>query len=101
MHQGKKPIRRPFCSRKRCHKRPGQSKVQIFASDIDEDALEITRGGLFGNAIAIDVPAPLLDKYFVKEQVGYPQNAESVIAASAGPKVQDEAQCLAIEIGKR
>lgn len=30
----------------------------------------------------------------------HPRNAESVIAASAGPDVQDEAQRLAIEIGK-
>lgn len=49
----------------------GPSKVQIFASDIDEGALEIARGGLFGNGIALDVPAPLLDKYFVKERDSY------------------------------
>ncbi|MFD4838048.1 CheR family methyltransferase [Achromobacter sp. NPDC058515] len=46
-------------------------KVQIFASDIDDKALEIARDGFYGASIAADIPAPLLDRYFVRENDGY------------------------------
>jgi two-component system, chemotaxis family, CheB/CheR fusion protein len=42
-------------------------KLQIFASDIDEHALEIARVGRYPQSIAKDVPAKLLDRYFQRE----------------------------------
>lgn len=46
-------------------------KVQIFASDIDDVALEIARTGFYGASVAADIPAPFLDRYFVKESDRY------------------------------
>lgn len=46
-------------------------KVQIFASDIDDRALEIARAGFYAASIAADIPTPLLDRYFVRENDGY------------------------------
>ncbi|MBX9851313.1 MAG: PAS domain-containing protein [Cytophagaceae bacterium] len=41
--------------------------VKIFATDIDKEALEHAAKGLYSEAIAHDIPAKILDKYFVKE----------------------------------
>ncbi len=46
-------------------------QVQIFGSDINEDAINIARAGDFPLAIADDVDAKRLDRYFVKQQNGY------------------------------
>jgi two-component system CheB/CheR fusion protein len=48
---------------------PGE--IQVFASDINEDALAVAREGRYPASIAADVPAPLLDRYFVKEGAQY------------------------------
>jgi two-component system CheB/CheR fusion protein len=45
----------------------GMPKLQIFASDIDEEALQIARIGRYPAAITKDVPPHLLDRYFVRE----------------------------------
>jgi two-component system CheB/CheR fusion protein len=42
--------------------------VQIFATDLDPDAIEYARAGKYTGNIVADVPAELLEKYFVKEE---------------------------------
>ena len=44
------------------------SDVQIFATDLDPDAIEYARAGKYTGNIVADVPAELLEKYFVKEE---------------------------------
>jgi len=45
--------------------------IQIFATDIDVDALQVAREGLYPDTIANDLPADLLRRYFVHERQGY------------------------------
>lgn len=49
----------------------GMPKLQIFASDIDEHALEVARTGRYPAAIAKDVPAKRLERYFLREDGTY------------------------------
>jgi two-component system, chemotaxis family, CheB/CheR fusion protein len=49
------------------HVRP----VQIFATDIDDEALDIGRAGIYPETILADVPADLLRRYFVKHPAGF------------------------------
>ncbi len=42
-------------------------KVQIFATDIDDKAIEIARAGLYPDTIAADLSAAMLERYFQKE----------------------------------
>ncbi len=46
-------------------------KVQVFATDIDEEALTFARGGHYPDGIAVDVPAERLARDFQKEAHGY------------------------------
>jgi two-component system CheB/CheR fusion protein len=46
-------------------------RAQIFGSDISEEAINIARTGNFPLAIADDVDANRLDKYFIKHENGY------------------------------
>ncbi len=46
-------------------------KLQIFASDIDEQALQVARLGRFPSTVAKDVPASRLAQYFVREDGTY------------------------------
>ena len=46
-------------------------KVQIFATDLDRDAIDKARLGLFPANIAVDVPKELLKRYFTKVDQGY------------------------------
>jgi two-component system CheB/CheR fusion protein len=46
-------------------------KVQIFATDIDDKAIEIARAGLYPGAIAADLSPALLERYFQKEGEHY------------------------------
>jgi chemotaxis protein methyltransferase CheR/two-component system CheB/CheR fusion protein len=41
-----------------------KTNVQIFASDIDERALEVGRRGIYPSSAAADIPRHLLEKYF-------------------------------------
>ena len=45
--------------------------IQIFATDVDPDAIESARAGRYSESSVADVPAELLEKYFVKEDKGY------------------------------
>jgi two-component system, chemotaxis family, CheB/CheR fusion protein len=41
--------------------------VQIFATDIDNDAVEFARAGLYPDSIGVDVPQKYLDRFFKRE----------------------------------
>ena len=59
-------------------------KLQIFASDVDADAVASAREGFYPDAIAGDVPADLLAQYFSKESSGYrvtPEVRSSIVFA--------------------
>ncbi len=45
--------------------------LQIFASDIDSDAIEIARKGLFPENIASDVSPNRLSRFFIKSEDGF------------------------------
>lgn len=45
--------------------------LQIFATDLDKDAIEKARTGLYSDAIAADVSAERLSRFFVREPNGY------------------------------
>ncbi|MGA7828280.1 MAG: chemotaxis protein CheB [Geobacteraceae bacterium] len=45
--------------------------LQIFATDLDHDAIEKARQGFFPLNISADVSAERLNKFFVKEETGY------------------------------
>ena len=46
-------------------------KIQIFASDIDEDALQVARIGQYPRAIENDVSPERLNRWFTREDGGY------------------------------
>ncbi|WP_345950709.1 chemotaxis protein CheB [Mucilaginibacter sp. PAMB04274] len=46
-------------------------KVQIFATDLDEAAIEHARTGLYLDNIAADISPERLGRYFVKKEKGY------------------------------
>jgi two-component system, chemotaxis family, CheB/CheR fusion protein len=45
--------------------------VQVFATDIDEEALNFARQGIYPESIAVDVAPERLSKYFIKNDRGY------------------------------
>ncbi len=59
--------------------------LQIFATDLDSEAIEIARKGLFSSNIAIDVSPDRLNQFFTVEGEGYRVNSslrEMVVFAS-------------------
>src|SRR2546429_7966766 len=46
-------------------------KAQVFATDIDDHALEIARSGLYPEAAVRDLPAEKLNLYFAKQANAY------------------------------
>ena len=46
-------------------------KLQIYATDIDDDAIATARAGLYPENISIDVSADRLRRYFKKEETGF------------------------------
>ena len=57
-------------------------KLQIFASDLDRDAIDKARQGLFPENISADVSTDQLHRYFTKEDSGYrirPEIREMVV----------------------
>ncbi len=48
----------------------GRFALQIFATDLDHDAIEKARLGVYPTSIAADVPAEWLDRYFSLEDSG-------------------------------
>ncbi|MCF8496284.1 MAG: PAS domain-containing protein, partial [Alphaproteobacteria bacterium] len=48
-----------------------QFNVQIFATDLDENAINIARAGLYSDGIGLDVPEDRLEQHFIKEDNHY------------------------------
>lgn len=46
-------------------------KVQIFATDVDKDAIETARGGVYPASIAVDVSPERLERFFMKIDDSY------------------------------
>jgi chemotaxis methyl-accepting protein methylase/PAS domain-containing protein len=49
----------------------GRFKLQIFATDLDQDAISIARKGYYPGSIEADVSSQQLDRYFIKDGSGY------------------------------
>jgi two-component system CheB/CheR fusion protein len=49
----------------------GNLQIQIFATDLDKDAIEKARQGIFPSNISADVSAARLKRFFTKEEHGY------------------------------
>ncbi|MFT7372316.1 MAG: chemotaxis methyl-accepting protein methylase, partial [Oleiphilaceae bacterium] len=49
----------------------GRFKLQIFATDLDEDAINIARLGYYPVNIEADIPSQQLNRYFIKDEDGY------------------------------
>lgn len=45
--------------------------LQIFATDIDEEALELARQGIYPESIAVDVSPERLSRFFIRKDLGY------------------------------
>ncbi|MGD8569095.1 MAG: chemotaxis protein CheB [Gammaproteobacteria bacterium] len=59
-------------------------RIQVFATDVDSDALEYARTGIYPESIAADVSQERLNKYFIKDGPAYQVNKtlrESVVFA--------------------
>jgi two-component system CheB/CheR fusion protein len=54
-----------------CQAAERSGPIQIFASDVDREALEIARQGVFPESIAADVPADRLRRFFHKDGSRY------------------------------
>ncbi len=48
-----------------------ENEIQVFASDIDTEALDKAREGLYSENIVSDVPVKILERYFIKESRGF------------------------------
>jgi two-component system, chemotaxis family, CheB/CheR fusion protein len=46
-------------------------KLQVFASDVDEDAVAFARNGIYPETIEVDVPPPRLTRFLIKEDHSY------------------------------
>jgi two-component system CheB/CheR fusion protein len=46
-------------------------EVQIFATDIDDDAIAVARKGAYPFSVVADIPPPKLHAYFVKDEAHY------------------------------
>jgi len=51
-------------------------RVQVFASDIDEDALRLARMGVYSKNIEADVSAQRLERFFTKKDAAYQVNKQ-------------------------
>ncbi len=51
-------------------------KAQIFATDVDREAIEVSRTGVYPENIAIDVSLERLSRFFIKNPDGYSVNKE-------------------------
>ena len=49
----------------------GKLQIQIFATDLDQDAIDKARPGTFPDSIAQDVSQDRLSRFFIKEERGY------------------------------
>jgi chemotaxis protein methyltransferase CheR/two-component system CheB/CheR fusion protein len=49
----------------------GHFTLQIFATDLDHDAINIARQGIYPQSIETDVSSQQLSRYFFKDELGY------------------------------
>jgi two-component system CheB/CheR fusion protein len=49
----------------------GGLQVQIFGTDIDSDAIELARAGIYPDSIVSDVPAEYLERFFTREESSF------------------------------
>lgn len=54
----------------------GGCKMQLFATDIDNDAIEVARRGIFSSNIEADISPIRLTQFFTKTEEGYRINTE-------------------------
>jgi two-component system CheB/CheR fusion protein len=54
----------------------GGISLQIFATDLDDDAIETARKGLFSSNISVDVSSKRLARFFTATEEGYRINTE-------------------------
>lgn len=54
----------------------GNFSLQIFATDLDQDAIDKARQGIYPANIAADVSPERLRRFFIKEEHGYRLNEE-------------------------
>jgi two-component system CheB/CheR fusion protein len=71
----------------RIAKSKARTKLQVFASDIDADAVSTAREGLYPKTIEADVSPARIAKFFIKEETGYRISAQ--LRASVVFTVQD------------
>jgi len=45
--------------------------IQVFGTDLDEQAIAVARDGLYSEAAVVDVPEKRLERFFHKESTGY------------------------------
>lgn len=48
-----------------------ECSVQVFATDIDENAMQVARRGVYSRALLEDLPRDLVNKYFVPQENAY------------------------------
>ena len=53
-----------------------RERVKIYATDVDEEALTQARHAVYGRRVVEDVPAPLLERYFERQDDRYTFNKE-------------------------
>ena len=54
---------------------PKNLKLQIFGTDIDSDAIDLARKGVYGDNITTDVSPERLNQFFIKDGNGFRVNA--------------------------
>ena len=71
--RGRRPIPWPSFSKRRWSRSspPGTFRLQIFATDLDRDAIDNARQGVYPANIAADVSPERLQRFFVQEEHGY------------------------------
>ncbi|MFC1509083.1 chemotaxis protein CheB [Candidatus Omnitrophota bacterium] len=74
-----------------CEKTKVHCDVQIFATDIDNDAIETARKGIFPDGIAADIAPERLKRYFIKEKTVYyiKKNIREMIVFAAQDIIKD------------
>lgn len=60
-----------MCLVELCEEKVRDERIQIFATDVDEDCIQRARHGIYPPNIAIDVPPERLNRFFVKKDDGY------------------------------
>ena len=52
-------------------KPPGNFSLHVFATDLDRDAIDRARAGVYPASIATDIPSERLRRFFVQDEHGY------------------------------